>query len=220
MRTYPCPAVIFDMDGTLLDTITDIAESMNAVLTRLGLPVHPIGRYLDFVGEGIEILAMRALPEGQRRDSVVAAAVDAMREEYSSRWSVSSRPYEGIPELLDGLERRGIMKSILTNKTDAFAKAMAAALLSRWSFANVRGLVPGCPRKPDPAGAILCAGVMQVSPQRCIFVGDSAIDMETAHRAGMAPFGVLWGYQDRERLLASGAKVILEDPLDLLRYMD
>jgi phosphoglycolate phosphatase len=219
MKNDTYQAVIFDMDGTLLDTIEDIADSMNAALESLGFPVLPIEQYRDLVGDGIEVLAMRALPEEQRTVETIAASVKAMREEYGARWSVKSRPFPGIPELLDGLMEMGIRLSILSNKLDDFTKTMARSLLPNWRFIEVRGLVPSVPRKPDPAGAYLCAERMGVDPIHCIFVGDSAIDMDTAGRAGMAPFGALWGYQDRQRLMNHGARVLLDDPRDLLGYL-
>ena len=213
-------AVIFDMDGTLLDTIEDIADSMNAALSRLGFPAHPRDKYLEFVGEGIEILAMKALPEDERSEGNKSHAVETMREEYRTRWSVKTKPYPGIPELLDALTEKGINLSILSNKMDSFTKEMTKALLGRWKFHEVRGLKPGCPRKPDPCGAKICAESMGVDPGQCIFLGDSGIDMETATRAGMAPFGALWGYQNRNILLGKGAIVLLEDPGNLLDYID
>jgi phosphoglycolate phosphatase len=219
MKNNTYQAVIFDMDGTLLDTIEDIADSMNAALKSLGFPVLPIEQYRDLVGDGIEILAMRALPEEQRTVETIATSVKAMREEYGARWSIKSRPFPGIPELLDGLMEMGIRLSILSNKLDDFTKTMARSLLPKWRFIEVRGLVPSIPRKPDPAGAYLCAERMGVDPMHCIFVGDSAIDMDTANRAGMAPFGALWGYQDRQRLMNHGARVLLDDPRDLLGYL-
>lgn len=211
-------AVIFDMDGTLLDTIGDIACAMNGSLKRLGFPIHPVESYLDFIGEGIEVMAMKALPEAYRNAETIASAVTAMREEYADRWFLTSRPFDGVKEMLDGLVSRGVKISILSNKLDVFTKAMAARLLPDWGFEEVRGLKPDCPRKPDPAGALLCAGSMGVNPVHCIFVGDSAIDMQTAVRAGMAPFGVLWGYQDREQLIMGGAEVLMHEPRELLGY--
>jgi len=211
-------AVIFDMDGTMLDTLDDIADSMNRALAGLGFPLHRVEHYRNLVGDGIEVLAMRALPEDHRSARDIEAGVQAMRKEYSTHWAEKSRPFPGITDMLDGLAGRGIKLSILSNKIDAFAKAMADALLPNWRFIEVRGLLPDIPRKPDPTGALICADRMGVEPERCVLVGDSDIDMETARRAGMDGFGALWGYQDRERLLACGAKVLLGHPTDLLRY--
>lgn len=212
-------AVVFDLDGTLLDTIEDIANSMNVALRGLGFPGHPVQDYLDYVGEGIEVMAVKALPETYRTGRYVAEAVRTMREEYAARWSLTSRPFRGIGEMLDRLVETGVRMSIMSNKLDPFTKAMAAKLLPDWSFDEVRGLSPDCPRKPDPEGAFRCARAMGASPEECIFVGDSAIDMQTAVRAGMAPFGVLWGYQDRARLLDGGARVLLSRPGDLMGYL-
>ncbi len=218
MRTHTYGAVVFDMDGTLLDTIDDIADSMNEALSRMGFAGHPVNAYLAFVGDGIEALAERSLPGSHRSAATVAEAVRIMREIYAGRWSVKSRPYAGISDMLDGLSSRNIPMSILSNKLDGFTKAMAASLLARWKFVEVRGLLPGGPRKPDPAGAMACARLMGVDPGACILVGDSGIDMETAVRSGMAGFGALWGYQDREHLTAGGAQVLMEDPRELLGY--
>jgi len=212
-------AVIFDMDGTLLDSIEDIADAMNLALGRFGFPVHPVERYRTFVGDGMETLAMRALPEDRRSPGNVAVCAEALKEEYSARWSVKTRPFPGIPELLDGLAGIRIKLSILTNKPDAFAKEMARALLGRWTFHEVRGVSKDCPRKPDPCGAVICAERMGVNPASCIFLGDSGVDMETASRSGMAPVGALWGYQDRGQLISGGAKILLRDPKDLLCFV-
>jgi phosphoglycolate phosphatase len=212
-------AVIFDMDGTLLDTIEDLADSMNVVLKSLGFPEHALSSYRDFVGDGIEVLVMRSLPEGHRTVQTITRGVRVMMEEYSVRWSVKSKPFPGIPDLLDDLIEMGMKLSILSNKLDSFTKAMAASLLPNWKFSEVRGLSPDIPRKPDPAGARICADRMGVEPQHCIFVGDSAIDMETANRAGMAAIGVSWGYQDKQLLMNHGARALLDDPRDLLGYL-
>jgi phosphoglycolate phosphatase len=185
----------------------------------MGFAGHPVNTYLAFVGDGIEALAERSLPVSERAAPMVAEAVRIMREVYAGRWSVKSRPYAGIGDLLDGLTSRSIPMSILTNKLESFARAMTASLLAGWTFVEVRGLVAGGPRKPDPAGALACARLMGVDPAACILVGDSGIDMETAVRAGMEGFGALWGYQDRERLLAGGARVLMEDPRELLGYL-
>jgi phosphoglycolate phosphatase len=213
-------AVIFDLDGTLLDTIEDIADSMNATLSRFGFPVHPKNKYLEFVGEGLDALVQKALPEEGRSSGVLARCIEDMRAEYAGRWSHTSRPYPGIPELLDALTGRGIKLSVLSNKADVFTKQMVEKLLNKWRFAEVRGLSVDCPRKPDPCGALLCAERMQVDPGSCIFLGDSGIDMETGTRAGMFPVGALWGYQNRSALQSHGAKVILEDPRDLMSCME
>jgi len=213
-------AVIFDLDGTLLDTIEDIADSMNITLSRFGFPVHEKKKYLEFVGEGLEALAQKALPADARNGETLARCVEAMKKEYAGRWSNTSRPYPGVPELLDSLSCRRVKLSVLSNKADVFTKQMVETLLDKWRFVEVRGLSDDCPRKPDPCGALLCAERMQVDPESCIFLGDSGIDMETGIRAGMFPVGALWGYQNRSILHSKGAKVVLEDPRELIPCME
>lgn len=212
-------AVIFDLDGTLLDTLGDIADSMNGVLSINGLPVHSRDAYRSFIGEGMDVLVRRALPEGMRDDKNVSQFVLSMREEYDRRWAETSRPYPGIPQLLDLLAERGIPLAVLSNKLDSFTKKMVEKLLGAWKFSQVRGLVFGTPRKPDPAVALEMASDMAIEPAEICFVGDSDIDIETALNAGMVPVGVSWGYQSVDRLKSSGAKTILDKPRDLLDYL-
>jgi len=208
--------VIFDLDGTLLDTLTDIADAMNEVLARHGFPVHTYSAYRTMIGAGLDVLARRAVPQDRRDNGTVSRVVAAMREEYGRRWSLTSRPYPGVPEMLTLLTGRGIPFSVLSNKLDSFAKQMVSALLSGWNFFEVRGLVQGLPRKPDPHMALEMADSLGLFAEQVIFVGDSDIDMETAVRAGMAPVGVLWGYQTPERLTSSGASALLSSPRELL----
>lgn len=212
--------VVFDMDGTLLDTIEDIADSMNEALRTLGMPPRPAGEYRDLVGDGIDALAMRALPDNRRDAETVRRAVEVMREIYARSWKEKTKPFVRIPEMLEGMAANGVRMSILSNKLDSFTKAMAAYFFPSIPFDDVRGLGPGVPRKPDPAGALLCARTMGVIPARCLFVGDSAVDVKAGLLASMRPVGVLWGYQDRERLEEAGAFALVEDPLDLFAILE
>jgi phosphoglycolate phosphatase len=209
-------AVIFDLDGTLLDTIADIADSMNRVLAGNGLPVHDRAAYFDFVGAGMDVLVRRALPESCDYDALVPVLLPAMKEEYARSWRDASKPFPGIPDLLDALTSRDMPFCVLSNKIESFTKEMVSALLGAWTFFEVRGLDFDKPRKPDPAQALEMASHMGLEPGEIFFVGDSDVDMETARRAGMVPVGVLWGYQDRDRLLAGGAGIIIEKPWELI----
>jgi len=212
-------AVIFDLDGTLLDTLTDIADAMNAVLIRFGFPTHTVQTYRRFLGDGLEVLVERSLPEDRRTRKEIDRCVTGMRQEYAQRWWKTSRPYDGVPEMLDRLSADGIMMAILSNKLEVFTKLMARSLLGSWTFKEVVGLRPDLPRKPDPTGALEISRALGVSPERCVFVGDSGIDMMTAVRAGMVPAGVLWGYQERETLAAGGARLFLGHPLEIAEYL-
>ncbi len=212
-------AIVFDLDGTLLDSLEDLADSMNAVLARHGHPQHPTTAYCYFVGDGMSSLVRRALPEGGRDADAVAACLEAMRSEYDRRWAAKTRPYPGVPDLLDGLTRAGVPMAVFSNKPDDFTVLMVRELLAPWCFAAIKGLQPEVPPKPDPTGALAVAGEMGVAPDTCLFLGDSSPDMMAARAAGMLAVGALWGFRDRQELVASGAQVLVEEPsqvLDLL----
>jgi phosphoglycolate phosphatase len=212
-------AVIFDFDGTLLDTLRDLAESVNSVLSRYGFPEHRLDDYRHFVGEGVEELARRVLPEGHRDEATVTRTLTDVREEYRQRWPNHTRPYEGIPELLDALTARGIKMAIVTNKPDDSTRTMAARLLPRWKFDIIVGATTDLPRKPDPKGALEAARRLRLLPGTFLYVGDSDIDMKTANAAGMYAVGVLWGFRTADELVKNGAKVLIRKPLELLELL-
>lgn len=205
-------AVLFDLDGTLLNTIDDLADSMNAVLERLGLPAHPVDSYKLLVGDGLVPFVRRALPEDRRDEASIASSAEAMRAEYARRWAEKTRPYPGVPEMLDAVAQRGVGMAVLSNKPDDFTRKCVAKLLAKWSFEVVRGVrADGC-KKPDPAGAIETARELGVAPGEILYLGDTNTDMQTALAAGMFPVGVLWGFRAREELVESGAKVLVAEP--------
>ena len=210
------PGIIFDLDGTLLDTIEDLADSMNRVLSDLGFPTHTIGAYKYFVGEGVEPMIRRALPEDQLRPELLDHCLGALREEYSRRWENKTRPYAGIPDLLDHLSGMGLKMAILSNKLDHFTQIMVAKLLPRWKFEAVFGARPAVPKKPDPAGALEIAEALHLAPDHFIYLGDTGIDMKTASAAGMVPVGVLWGFRPADELRDQGARWLIEKPADLI----
>lgn len=208
---------IFDLDGTLADTLADIAAAAEAVLARHGWPGHPLAAYRDFVGDGSRKLVERALPPGE-----VHRAGELLPEflaEYRARMFDAARPYPGVPALLDDLAARGIGLAILSNKPHAATAEMVARLLPRRDWLEVRGLAEDAPRKPDPAGALDLARRAGAAPGECVLVGDSVQDVTTAVRAGMLPVAVAWGYQDPPRLAAAGAAAILERPADLIAWL-
>lgn len=213
-------AVIFDLDGTLLDTLEDLADSANEALTAEGLPVHPVDAYRTFVGDGIGMLIGRILPENLRGTPAETRVLQNYRQAYNRRWDAKSRPYEGIPELLDALAQRNIPSAILSNKPQAFTELCVSGLLPGHRFACVFGQRDHVPRKPDPAGALEIASALNLKPADIAFVGDTSTDMNTAVAAGMIPVGVAWGFRSVEELTASGARTILRHPLDLTRLCD
>lgn len=208
--------VLFDLDGTLLDTLEDIADSANRALGQLGFPGHPVESFKYFIGDGVENLVRRALPLDQRDPAILAQCAALMRAEYGRRWADKTRPYPGVPELLDALTARAVPMAVLSNKPDEFTKLCVARLLPRWRFVAVVGASPALPRKPDPAAARHIARQLQLPPAEILYLGDTNTDMQTAVGAGMFPAGALWGFRTAEELWASGAKRLLSAPLDLL----
>ena len=214
-------AVIFDLDGTLLDSLHDLADSMNTVLAARGFPAHPVTEYRYFVGDGIETLALRVLPsEVRHQKNIVLSLIDMMRDEYARNWNRKTRPYDGITELLDALELRKIPMAILSNKPDPFTQKIVSKLLGRWSFKQVIGAQAGLPKKPDPTGAIRIAEHLDTAPEHCFYLGDTSTDMKTAVSAGMYPIGVLWGFRTAEELTRNGARKLISYPGDLLSIID
>ena len=210
--------ILFDMDGTLLDTLEDLADSANHSLARFGLPVHPVEAYRYFVGDGIENLARRVLPEDRRDPQTVGEVAEAVSREYAERWADKTRPYPGIPELLDALSAQKVPMAILSNKPHAFTLAIAEHYFRRWTFAAVFGARDTHPRKPDPSAALEISAAFGLRPAQVLYAGDTNTDMQTARNAGMFPVGVLWGFRDRQELLTSGALSLASRPADLLRY--
>lgn len=215
----PIRAALFDLDGTLLDSLDDLADSMNAALESLGFPPHPVAAYRLFVGDGVEALARRALPRGPHTDALVAECVTAMRAAYERRWNEKSRPYDGIPELLDALSSRALPMAILSNKPDDFTRRIVESLFAAWRFAVVRGARAGTPRKPDPAGALEVARALGVRPEHVLYVGDTDTDMKTARAAGMFAVGCTWGFRTERELSEAGALALVHSPLDCLALL-
>lgn len=212
-------AVLFDLDGTLLDTLSDIGDSMNAGLARLGFPQHPIEAYRYFVGDGIEVLARRALPQEKLSDKLVAECVALMREEYAVRWAEKTRAYDGIVEMLDGLVERKLALCILTNKPQDFSEKIVAKLLPKWRFAPLVGARPNVPKKPDPSAALAIVAEMKIPAEQFLYLGDTGIDMKTAMAAGMHPVGATWGFRTADELRESGARKLIADPRELLALL-
>ena len=209
-------AVIFDLDGTLLDTLRDIAEAMNRSLSAMGFPTHEIKAYRQFVGEGATVLAQRVLPEGLRHEEKIHALRELFIKDYRSNWNRYTRPYPGITGLLDTLKELRVPMAIFSNKPHYFTENCVREFLDRWPFQMVLGESESCPRKPAPDGALKIADAIGIDPGEIVFVGDTKIDMLTAQNAGMYPCGVLWGFRDREELLQHGAQSLLEHPGDLI----
>jgi len=216
----PYQAVIFDLDGTLLDTLEDIGDAVNRVLSGRGLPVHLIDAYRFLVGDGIAMLITRALPEDKRDAETVRSCLEAFRADYNRHWNVKTRLYDGVGAMLDALTARGMKQAILSNKPHEFTEQCVMEFLSKWSFDAVIGQREGVPLKPDPAGALAIAHTLGIPPAAFFYLGgDTAVDIKTALAAGMTPVGVLWGFRPAKELRESGAKILIEQPSEVLGFL-
>lgn len=216
-------AVIFDLDGTLVDSLQGIAMSMNLALERQGFDTIPIEEYRYLVGDGVEEMVRRAMTERVGPDWEQRMGEDGLKEfvadfrrEYDRLWPVASPPYPGIQGLLDGLGRRGVFKAVLSNKVHDYTEVIVRTIFPEGSFDLVRGALPGVPFKPDPAPALAIASETGIPPASFVFLGDTAIDIRTAKSAGMFPAGALWGFRGRGELAEAGAAVLAAEPGDLL----
>lgn len=212
-------AVIFDLDGTLLDTLEDIGTSVNQALKAFKFPEHPINSFRFFIGDGWRMLVTRALPEDARSEKVIKECITFSRRIYTDNWNRSTRLYEGIPELLDQLEEFGIPMAVVSNKPHDFTLRYAAAYLSEWQFNVVLGQTKDFKPKPDPASALEVARRIGVPPKHFLFVGDSGVDIKTASAAGMHPVGVAWGFRGPEELKENGCRTFITEPKQLMQLI-
>ena len=211
--------VIFDLDGTLLDTIGDLAVACNAMLARRGLPGHTYADYCHFVGNGILRLVERALPEELRTPDEVAAARADFVAYYTDHIDLHTRPYDGIPELLDELHARGIRLAVASNKFQRGTEKLIRRYFPGLPFEAVLGQRPDVPLKPDPAVVEEILAATGVPRERVLYVGDSGIDMLTAAAARVRSAGVTWGFRAREELQEAGAGALVDRPAELLALL-
>ncbi len=206
-------AFIFDLDGTLVDTIADIAAGMNAFLRAKGWPEHEVPAYKRMVGRGLTNLIRAAVPasEADRAGELYPEAYAA----YDAMGIGSSTPYPGAARALGTLAAAGAPLAVLSNKPDDITRRMVAGLFPDVPFAMVRGGLPGVPAKPDPHSALEAAGLFGLAPGDCAFVGDSDVDMKTALAAGMRGVGAAWGFRGEAELRAAGAVVIARSMADI-----
>ena len=204
-------AVIFDLDGTLLDSLEDIATAANRVLEEMGKPTYPWQDYNQLVGDGVAMLFQRALPECEARPELKLECMERFDAEYSKCWSIRSKAYEGIDTLLDSLTERELSLSILSNKPEPFTKKCVSYFFPKTQFIHVLGHSERFPRKPDPTSAKWIAAQLGVPNDRIAYVGDTNTDMKTAVGAGLCAIGVTWGFRPESELRAFGAQVICND---------
>lgn len=213
-----CKGVIFDLDGTLLDTLEDLAEAANATLYHFGFPGHPSAAYRYFVGEGLKTLMQRIVPGDAATEDRLNEYMDKFSEIYSETWNVRSAPYPGIMEMLTSLTGHGLQLAVLSNKPHSFTKACVKAFFPEVPFCIVLGQRDGIARKPDPAGVHEIAKRMGLGKEEILYIGDTATDMQTGNRAGLRTIGVEWGFRDRDELEKNNAWNIVATPAEVLEY--
>ncbi|HEX8704114.1 MAG TPA: HAD family hydrolase [Myxococcaceae bacterium] len=207
-------AAIFDLDGTLVDSLADIATAMNHSLAHHGLPTHPLPDYRQYVGEGVMQLVRKAVPAGQ--DGLHESVLTVYRAYYAEHLFDQTYVFPGVPAVLSALAAEGVRLAVLSNKSDGFTKRLVEGLLPAVPFVAVYGERPGVPRKPDPTAALGLAAELGVEPADCAFVGDTPVDMNTARNAGMYGVGVTWGFRSAGELQATGARSLATTSEELL----
>ena len=212
--------VVFDLDGTLLNSLADIANAANAVLGEIDQPTHGVASYRRFVGGGVRVLFRRALSDGESSDALLDHCVELFKPQYEQTWHVESRLYDGIRQLLDELVDRGYLLGVLSNKPHEFTAKCVDHFLSDYPFDFVLGQQANVPPKPDPTGIRQIARQMNVSTEELAYIGDSDVDMQTGRTVGALTVGVAWGFRDVIELVRAGADAIIERPQDLMPHLD
>jgi phosphoglycolate phosphatase len=211
-------AIIFDLDGTLIDSVPDIADAANQLLENHNFPVHHPARYTEWIGNGAMKLIQRAVP-GNQNEPVLHELLNEYLELYGHNCTRKTHLYEGVNSLLDYLTEQKITISILTNKPHSLTIKVINYYLSGWDFAFVYGQVNGYPKKPDPSRAIEIADSLKSRPGEILFVGDSDTDVKTGIAAGMIPVGVTWGYDTEASLVEAGARCLISHPAELINFV-
>lgn len=209
-------AVLFDLDGTLIDSLDDLAESSNYALLRIGYPVHEVEKYKYFVGDGVMKLMERILPEGKKTAQEIDRILKIYIDYYTEHSFDKTKPYEGITEMLTQLRRRGISCAVVSNKPDAQSKMIIEKFFGSGIFDVVAGNTKDYPTKPAPDIVIKTLKEIGVQPEETLFVGDTGVDMLTARNSGCVPVGVTWGFRPKEELISYGAAHIIDSPTRLL----
>ncbi len=215
----PFKAVIFDLDGTLLNTIDDIKDSMNLALEEHGFMTYDEQAYKLFVGNGMRVLTERVLADANATEEQTQAVFDRFMAHYGRLQKAKTRAYDGIPETLDALIKKGVRLAVLSNKAEANTRSVVAWYFPDVPFEMVLGQRDGVPAKPDPAMALEIAVRMRLSVEEILYVGDTGVDMRTAVSAGMFALGVLWGFRSEQELTQNGAKKIINRPAQILELV-
>jgi len=217
-NNFQFEGLIFDLDGTLINSFEDIADAMNSVLQQHNFPIHETQAYKHFVGNGLRNLVRSTLPENHDEE-LVNKCLDSMIDLYRNNCLNKTKLYDGISDLLDELVSRKLKLTIFSNKADELTKKIVLALLPNWNFEAVIGLTTEAHKKPNPLVALQISDKLGIRPENMIYVGDSGVDMQTANNAGMYAVGALWGFRTKDELTLNGAKYFLNYPMDLIKIL-
>ena len=212
-------AIIFDLDGTLLNTLDDLGNAFNRVLERNDLSTHPIDKYRYYIGEGAAVLTERALPEELRNEFLIQKYLKEFLADYSENYFIDTKPYDGIHDLLEELAKREIKTAVFSNKPQEATDRCVERFFRTHRFQAVFGMNNSIPRKPNPAGALKISELFRIPASEFIFLGDTAIDMTTALNSGMMPIGAAWGFRSERELIDSGAQKVIKRPSELLEFL-
>jgi len=211
-------AVIFDLDGTLIDSLEDLADSANQALDKYGLNGHPIDAYKKFIGNGMRQLVKNASPKNTE-DSIIDSILQDLRCIYNKNYINKTHPYENIHSMLENLKELGIKMAVCSNKPHNLTNEIIEKIIGKDYFGVIFGEREGIPRKPDPTSLLEAAKYLKTEPEKTIYLGDSGGDMICAEKAGMLSAGALWGFREKDELIECGAQLLLSNPMELLEYM-
>ncbi len=203
-------AVLFDLDGTLVNSLADLGDSTNYALSKFGFPVHEIEKYKYFVGDGMQKLIERVLPEDSRDEETKAKVFECFWNRYAEHYLDKTVAYDGIDNVIEALKQMGLKIAVVSNKADEMAKIVTEKIFGN-VFDSVTGKREGYPTKPNPKLTLEIIGELGVEPQECVFVGDSGMDMATAKNSGCVALGVLWGFRKSDELLQNGADYLVSE---------
>ncbi len=212
-------AVIFDLDGTLLDTITDLSASMNYGLEKFGFPTQELSHHKSAIGNGLRKYSERSIPKDSVSDNFLDEFVPVVASHYRTNSTIKTAPFDGICELLDFLQTNDIKLNILSNKLDDFVKELTQYYFTNYNFVCAMGELPTVAKKPDPEAALIIAEKCNIKPQNILFVGDSIYDIQTGKNANMKTVAALWGYQPEYMLIAENPDFIAHKPQDIIEYI-
>lgn len=212
-------AVLFDLDGTLANSLQDLADATNFALAKGGFPARELGEFNYFVGDGMPKMVERAIPEGKATPELVSQLLKFCLEYYAVHYVDNTYAYEGCVELVNTLKQRGIIVAVVTNKAQEMADIVVKKLYGD-AFDLIFGKRDGLPAKPDPTATLMAMKELGVKPEECVFIGDSGVDVKTGVNSGAVSVGELWGYRGREELIGNGAQYIIQKPQELIDIID